>query len=147
MSNLPPEKMTARIIPGVTGAGHMSSDEDTIHQINSVFAKIADGPRFISTPVKFANYATDFNELVLCDISGGAFNVTLPEVTADNAGNVVMVKNTTGSAAHAINVVPFGTQKIDQAASLAVTGAFAAQMLVATFEGGLLNGWAAAPFS
>jgi hypothetical protein len=71
------------------------------------------------TNVKTAAYTASINDTVRCNPTGGAFTVTLPAITAGNAGMQITVKNQSGSA-NVITISRTGADTIDGAASTTI---------------------------
>lgn len=62
--------------------------------------------------VKTSAYAAAVGDLVRCDPTGGAFNVTMPSAATSGAGAFIVVKNQTDSPAD-VTVLPSGGDTID----------------------------------
>jgi hypothetical protein len=69
------------------------------------------------TDLKTANCFAGFGDIVLCDPTGGAFTVTLPEITSQDVGKRVTVKNYSVSM-NAIYVVGKNGETIDLLSSI-----------------------------
>jgi hypothetical protein len=91
---------------GYTVAAVVAARRQLADLVNTM-AAIADGPRWIPTGFKTSNYNAAPWELVMCNPSGGAFFVTLPNAAAVQPGTSVAVKNTTAST-NSITVNSFG---------------------------------------
>jgi lysophospholipase L1-like esterase len=87
-----------------------------------------------TSSVKTSAYTAQVGELVLCDPSGGAFQVTLPLASRANKGRRVGVKNTTAST-NQITVARSGSQLIDAATSASITQAYACLEFASTGAG------------
>ncbi len=85
------------------------------------------GARYKPTPIMRADYNAQLDELVLCDPTGGAFSVFLPDAQTHDSGREIIVKKATTSAT-AITIRPSGGVTINGAASswaLTASGAYA----------------------
>jgi hypothetical protein len=90
------------------------------------------------TAVKTASYDAQFNEIVRCDSTGGAFPVNLPAITAGSAGLQLLVKSAVGSPGAGINditVTPDGTDTIDGEATFVIDAARTGLLLYSDGEG------------
>lgn len=78
------------------------------------------------------DYQARWGEIILCDPSGGAFQVFLPRADKSHAGQRIIIKNSSGSA-NTITVLAGSSTKIDNGATL-VIAAVRATMIV-EFDG------------
>lgn len=124
------QKQDVKTVAELTGAGATAADliQDsqiyvTANSLNKQLSQaITDGDlsgggssSFASTLAKTANYTLvsgDANKVILCDSSGGAFQITLPTPTA---GYFVTIKDSGGAAAsNNISIARAGSEKIDK---------------------------------
>lgn len=75
---------------------------------------------FIGTATKTGTYTAGYFETVYYDSTGGAFAINLPTAVGRN-GYQIKFKNKGGSAT-AVTLTPTGSEKIDGASTLAMTG-------------------------
>jgi hypothetical protein len=72
----------------------------------------------LSVTNKSSNYTAASGDLVVCDVSGGSFTVSLPAITANAR---IGIKLGTASAGNSVTIVPNGTEEIDQQSSLVLS--------------------------
>lgn len=80
------------------------------------------------TAVQTAAYAASPGEMVLCDPSGGTFDVNMPSALGIS-GRQVLIKNVTADTS-GIGVVPDGSETIDGGAGLSITSAYGSARLI-----------------
>ena len=85
----------------------------------NLFANIADGPQWLPTATKTANYSALVWELVMCNPGGGTFTVTLPAPGSTPVGVSIRVKNT--ATPNAVSVAASGGSTIEGGATFSVT--------------------------
>ena len=89
-------------------------------------------PKYKPTVSKTAAYTADYQELVICDPSGGGFTVTLPYANG-HVGEQVVVKNNTTST-NTITIAASGTETVDGAATTSIASSRSSLTFAATLE-------------
>jgi hypothetical protein len=95
----------------------MSQLPTLLDRLTSGIAEASSG--LLNVILVVANYSmTDIDDVILCDTSGGPFNVSL--VTSSLRGKKIVIAKT-DSSGNAVGIIPFGDNTIEGASSKSLT--------------------------
>jgi len=82
----------------------------------------------------YTSASIGYGQLALCDPSAAALTVTLPPITRDRVGQLILIKNNTDST-NKITILPAGDDQIDGSDSLEISTARGRALLCVDFSG------------